>query len=94
MRFLAGGRLVMVAFAADRLRGRVAVEVSAAATFAGLVSGILVLARERDALRAGFGRGSIAISSSCNASAAYTAKRCMLGSDEWQPVKPKFIEPA
>ena len=92
--FLAGGRFVAGGFEALLLRERVAVWVSAGATFAALVPGTLAPAPECGAVRAGFGRGRIAVSSSCNASAAYTASRCMLGSDEWQPVKPKFIEPA
>ena len=68
------------------MRERVAVGVFAAAAFAALVPGVLPLA--------GFGRARKAVSSSCNASAEYTARRCMLGSEEWHPVKPKFIEPA
>ena len=35
-----------------------------------------------------------AASSSSSASAAYTASFCRLGTDEWQPVKPKSIVPA
>ena len=38
--------------------------------------------------------GSKAASSSVKASAAYTASFCVLGTDVWQAVKPKFICPA
>ena len=53
----------------------------------------------RGALRPGLGvadevAGRNAASISAKASAVYTASFCMLGMDEWQPVKPKFMKPA
>lgn len=78
------------ASAAAALRGFLAAGLAAGLSEA---SGVFVaFGLEALAARARFGR--TAASSSSSASAEYTASFCRLGTELWQPVKPKSIVPA